>query len=187
MAAGHGQLSVDTPLIVWCQHCPDWGPRAPEVSIMVSITSGAGSRHPPCWVSLWRRTVVTLTTVTHISHFFSRAIAKTELGAGPSQVLEEEGVVINIEDGHQKRALSNLWHKEVFLLHDCSWLLWMPLHFMILIAWHWPIIKWKVLSLMESWIKKVKQKVEGYFWALLSIMGCGPYSNHKSKKSHNHN
>ena len=55
-----------------------------------------------CW------TVVTVTTVTHISHFFSGAIAKTELGAGPGQVLEEEGVVINIEDGHQKRALSNL-------------------------------------------------------------------------------
>ena len=128
------------------------------------ITSGAGPRHPPCWVSLWRISV-TITNVTHISHFFSGAIAKTELDAGPGQVLEVEGVVINIEDGHQKKALSNLWHKKVFLLHDCSWLLWMPLHFMILIAWHWPIIKWKVPSLMESWIKKVKKKVEGYFFS----------------------
>lgn len=59
-------------------------------------------------VSVTNQTVVTITNVTHISHFFSGAIAKTELDAGPGQVLEVEGVVINIEDGHQKRALSNL-------------------------------------------------------------------------------
>ena len=47
-----------------------------------------------------------VTTVTHISHFFSGAIAETELGTG--QVFHGEGVVINIEDGHQKKALSNL-------------------------------------------------------------------------------
>ena len=184
VAGGQGQLCADTPLIVWCQHCPDWGPRAPEVSIMVS-----SRRQNHFWSRASSPSLlnvsVTITNVTHISHFFSGAIAKTELGAGPGQVLEVEGVVINIEDGHQKRALSNLWHKEVFLLHDCSWLLWMPLHFMILIAWHWPIIKWKVPSLMESWIKKVKKKVEGFFSALLYIThlkGCEPHSNHKSKK-----
>ena len=141
---------------------------------------GTGFRRYPSWSELRRQYpleqgLVTLprclrnsvtneaivTTVTHISHFFSGAIAETELGTG--QVFHGEGVVINIEDGHQKKALSNLWHKKVFLLHDCSWLLWMPLHLMI--AWHWPIIKWKVPSLMESWIKKVIEESEwsGFF------------------------
>ena len=88
-------------------------PGAPEVSIMVSIRRqnhfwSRASSPSLLSVSVTNQTVVTITTITHISHFFSGAIAKTELDAGPGQVLEVEGVVINIEDGHQKCALSNL-------------------------------------------------------------------------------
>ena len=160
VAAGPGQLFAATPRpIVRCQLCPDWRPGVPEISIMVSGDNILWSllvTPPHVSVTLWRIKQLSPSHNCHkyISHFFSGAIAETRLGTG--QVFDGEGVVINIEDGHQKKALSNLWHKKVFLLHDCSWLLWMPLHLMI--AWHWLIIKWKVPSLMESWIKKVKEE-----------------------------
>ena len=54
----------------------------------------------------------------HISHFFSGAVAETELGTG--QDPGGERGVVSIEDSQQKQTLPNLRHKEVFLLHDCS-------------------------------------------------------------------